>query len=172
MTRVTTFRSVSAMTMLLLAAGCNRAGESPGMAAKVDVASIKDAITADEKQWSDEFQAKPRSLDSLVAHYAPDAYFVAPGVKPTSGIADIRKVYEEGLKDPNFNFTFAADKVDVAASGDLATAQGRFDETYTDPGTKAPAKASGSFLTVYRKQSDGSWKAVQDWAVADPAPAG
>jgi len=137
--------------------------------AKPDTAAIQNAIKADEKKWSDEFQAKPRSIDALVAHYANDALFIAPGVKPTSGIADIRKAYEDGMKDPNFNITFAADKVDVAQSGDYAISQGRFSESYTDPATKQAKSDSGSFLTVYKKQADGSWKAVQDWAVADPA---
>jgi ketosteroid isomerase-like protein len=140
-----------------------------GEAAKVDTAAISDSIKADEKKWSDEFQAKPRSLDALVAHYAPDAFFIAPGVGPTRGMVAITKAYEAGLKDPNFNITFAADKVDVAAAGDYAVSQGRFTETYTDPATKKAASDQGSFLTVYKKQSDGSWKAVQDWAVADPA---
>ncbi len=161
---------VGAAALALGIAGCERYEHREGdHHAKVDVGAIKTAITADEKTWSDEFQAKPKSLDALVAHYAPDAYFVAPGLKPTSGIADIRKVYEEGLKDSNFNFTFAADKVEVAEAGDMAVAQGRFTETYTDPATKQAKSDKGSFLTVYKKQSDGSWKAVQDWAVADPA---
>jgi ketosteroid isomerase-like protein len=77
-------------------------------------------------------------------------------------------VYAEGLNDPAFNIRFAADKVEVAQAGDMATSQGRFEETYTDPDSKGPVKVSGSFLTVYKKQADGSWKAVQDWAVADP----
>ena len=149
--------------------GCKYGHHRGDHHAKADVGKIADTIKADEKAWSDEFQAKPRSLDALLAHYAPDAFFIAPGVGPASGIAAIRKAYEEGLKDPNFNITFAADNVDVAASGDLATSQGRFEETYSDPATKQAAKASGSFLTVYKKQGDGSWKAVQDWAVADPA---
>jgi ketosteroid isomerase-like protein len=136
-------------------------------AAKVDTAAISDAIKADEKKWSDEFQAKPRSVDTLTSHYASDAFFLAPGVGPTKGIADIRKAYEEGLKDPHFNITFAADTVDVAASGDLATSHGRFTESYTDPATKQAKSDKGTFLTVYRKQADGSWKAVEDWAVAD-----
>jgi ketosteroid isomerase-like protein len=84
-------------------------------------------------------------------------------------MAAITKAYEEGLKDPNFNISFAADKVDVAAAGDYAISQGRFTETYTDPATKQAKSDQGSFLTVYKKQSDGSWKAVQDWAVADPS---
>jgi uncharacterized protein (TIGR02246 family) len=135
--------------------------------AKVDIAANKAAITADEKAWSDEFQAKPRSLDALTARYTEDADFVTSGVK-AGGAANIRKAYEEGLKDPNFNFTFAADRVDVAASGDLAYARGRFTETYTDANTDKAASDTGSFITVYKKQADGSWKVVQDWAVADP----
>jgi ketosteroid isomerase-like protein len=151
-----------AIAAAVIASGCQKtaAGADPG--------AIATAIKADEKKWSDEFQAKPRDEEALVAHYADDAYFVAPGAKPASGMTQIRKVYADGLTDPNFNISFAADKVDVAQAGDMATSQGRFDETYTDPDSKKPVKVSGSFLTVYKKQSDGSWKAVQDWAVADP----
>ncbi|MFL6774401.1 MAG: YybH family protein [Sphingomicrobium sp.] len=163
------FALAGAAALALALGGCKYEHGEGGHRAKADVAAISDAIKADEKAWSDEFQAKPRSLEALVGHYAPDAFFIAPGVKPTTGIADIRNVYAEGLKDPNFNIRFAADKVDVAASGDLATSHGRFTETYTDPATKQAKSESGTFLTVYRKQNDGSWKAVEDWAVADPA---
>ena len=136
--------------------------------APVDPGGISAAVKADEKTWSDQFQAKPRDLEALVGHYSEDADFVAPGVKATSGMTDIRKVYAEGLADPNFNISFAADKVEVAKAGDRATSRGRFEQTYTDPDSKTPVKVSGSFLTVYKKQADGSWKVVQDWAVADP----
>jgi ketosteroid isomerase-like protein len=142
--------------------GCQKAEVAGGTDA------IVTAIKADEKQWSDEFQAKPRSLEALVAHYADDAYFVAPGTKPATGMTEIRRAYAAGLTDPNFNISFAADKVEVAQAGDLATSQGRFEQTYTDPESKAPVKVGGSFITVYKKQADGGWKVVQDWAVADP----
>ena len=165
----------SAAALVVSVSGCQRY-EKHEQAEKVEHASvdadkIKDAIKADEKKWSDAFQANPRNLDVLVAPYADDATFVAPGIKATSGKSDIRKVYEEGLKDPNFNISFAADKVDVSEAGDYAISQGRFTESYTDPATKQKKSDEGTFLTVYKKQDDGSWKAVQDWAVADPAPA-
>ena len=161
----------AAAAMTLTIGGCGRHEHHGDRHSKADVGAIKDAISADEKKWSDEFQAKPMNVDALVAHYAPDAYFIAPGVKSTSGSADIRKAYEEGLKDPNFNISFSPDKIEVAASGDIAYSRGRFTEKYTDPGTKQIASASGSFITVYKKQDDGSWKAVEDFAAADPAPA-
>ncbi len=138
---------------------------------KADIGAIKDAIKADEKKWNDEFQAKPMSLDALTAHYADDATFVAPGLKAMRGMADIRKAYGDALKDPNFKISFASDNIDVASGGDYAISQGHFTESYTDPATKQAKSDGGSFLTVYKKQGDGSWKAVQDWAVADPAPA-
>jgi ketosteroid isomerase-like protein len=154
--------ALGAIAAAVIASGCQKS------AAGADPGAIATAIKADEKKWSDEFQAKPRDEEALVAHYTDDAYFVAPGVKPATGMTEIRKAYADGLTDPNFNISFASDKVEVAAAGDMATSQGRFDETYTDPDSKKPVKISGSFLTVYKKQSDGSWKAVQDWAVADP----
>ena len=163
----------AAAAMTLTIGGCDRYqhhgdGDRHG---KADVGAIRDAISADEKKWSDEFQAKPMNVDALVAHYATDAYFIAPGVKSTSGSGDIRKAYEEAVKDPNFTISFSPDKIDVAASGDLAYARGPFTEKYTDPATKQVKSDGGSFLTVYKKQDDGSWKAVEDFAAADPAPA-
>jgi ketosteroid isomerase-like protein len=157
-------RMVVGLAALAVAAvGCQKVGGDAS-----DPAAIATAIKADEKAWSDEFQAKTRNMEALVGHYADDAYFVAPGVKPASGMTEIRRVYAEGLADPNFNIKFAADKVDVAQAGDMATSQGRFEQTYTDAESKAAVKVGGSFLTVYKKQADGSWKVVQDWAVADP----
>lgn len=167
------FALLGAAALVVSVSACQKYQSAAGgnAVARADTTATVDAIKAEEKKWSDAFQAKSRSVDTLTAPYADDAFFIAPGVGPTKGIADIRKAYEAGLRDPNFNISFAADKVDVAAAGDYAIAQGRFTETYTDPATKQKKSDAGSFLTVYKKQQDGGWKAVQDWAVADPAPA-
>ena len=42
----------------------------------------------------------------------------------------------------------------------------------TDPATKKPLESTGSYLTVWQKQADGSWKAVEDFITPGPAPAG
>jgi ketosteroid isomerase-like protein len=161
---------LGAAALALSMSGCAKYEHREGHEEKADTAAIADAIKADEKKWSDEFQAQPRSLDQLVSHYADDANFVMAGAK-ARGMNDIRKLYAEGLKDPNFNLSFAADKVEVAESGDLAVSTGKFTETGTDPATKQAKTQAGSFVTVYKKQADGSWKAIQDWAIADPVPA-
>lgn len=137
-----------------------------GGAADPDAA--KKAIAAEEKTWNDQFQAKPRDIEALLGYYADDAYFIAPGVKAADGGTAIRRAYAEGLADPNFTISFASDKIDVASSGDLAYARGRFTEKYTDPATRQVMSTSGSYITVFKKQPDGSWKAEEDFAASDP----
>ena len=46
--------------------------------------------------------------------------------------------------------------------------KGRYNMDTQRVAIDGPVKVSGAFLTVYKKQADGSWKSVQDWAVADP----
>jgi uncharacterized protein (TIGR02246 family) len=144
----------------ILISGCQKSG-----AAGADPEAVKAAIKADEKAWNDQFKAN--DTEALVGHYADDAYLVAAG-KAAEGSTAIRKAYAGLHSDKNFSITFASDKVDVAASGDLAYARGHFSEKFTDPKTGKAMSDSGSYLTVYRKQDDGSWKSVEDFVVGDP----
>ena len=157
-------RALLGAAIVLALGGCNGTGQP--MAADAD--SVKQAMKADEKAWNAQFNAKPQDLEALVGHYADDGYFVAPGINPASGGTEIRQTYAKGLGDPNFAISFASDKMDVAASGDLAYTRGRFTEKYSDPKTNQPVSEKGSYITVYKKQADGSWKAVEDFAAADP----
>jgi ketosteroid isomerase-like protein len=72
--------------------------------------------------------------------------------------------------DPALSLKFQASKVDVSASGDLAYTQGSYTLTATDPHTGKVINDHGSFVTTYRKQPDGSWKAVVDIASSDVPP--
>jgi ketosteroid isomerase-like protein len=65
---------------------------------------------------------------------------------------------------------FHAAKVEVAKSGDIAYTQGAYTLTFTDPQTKKIINDHGSYVTTYRKQPDGSWKAVDDIATSEVPP--
>jgi uncharacterized protein (TIGR02246 family) len=149
----------SAAAFALALGGCNKG------AAASDPAAVKTAIQDDEKKWNDQFKSK--DLEGLLSHYADDAFFVAPGVPSANGATEIRKAYAEGLADNYFTISFASDKIDSA--GDMAYARGHFSEKYQDPKSKKIVSDSGTYITVYKKQADGGWKAVEDIAVADPA---
>lgn len=151
-----------AAAIALALGGCDKAGQS----ASGDTESAKQAIQADEAKWNKDFNLN--DVNRLASHYADDAYFVAPGLAPADGSTAIRQIYANASTDPAFKVTISGKKIDVAASGDMAYSQGTFTEKYTDPKTRKVMTTSGSYLTVYKKQSDGSWKVVEDFAAADP----
>lgn len=155
---------IGTAAMSIALGGCSKGNESATAAANPQDAV--QAIKSDEAKWNKQFAAKDQ--EGLVAHYADDAFFVAPGVAGTQGSTPIRQVYATASTDPAFEIHFSSDKVDVAKSGELAYARGKFTEKYTDKKSGKVMSDSGSYITVYRKQDDGSWKAVEDFAAADP----
>ncbi|MGE5563573.1 MAG: YybH family protein [Bacillota bacterium] len=146
----------------LMLGGCDKAQTKKA----ADPDSVKQAIKADEAKWNKDIQAK--DTQAIGEHYADDSFFVAPGVAPTEGSTPIRQIFANASTDPAFELHFSADKIDVASSGDLAYSRGKFSEKYTDKKTGKVMSNSGTYLTVYKKQDDGSWKVVEDFAAADP----
>jgi ketosteroid isomerase-like protein len=74
------------------------------------------------------------------------------------------------LDDPNMKLNFSSDRVEMSAGGDLATTRGSYTMTMTNPKTKKPVEDKGSYLTVYKKQADGGWKAIEDINTSEVAP--
>jgi ketosteroid isomerase-like protein len=60
--------------------------------------------------------------------------------------------------------------VTVASAGDLATSRGHYTITTSDKTTGKPVTSSGTYLTVYKKQADGGFKAMEDAIIPGPAP--
>ena len=152
--------ALGAAAFALALSGCDKAG-----AGKADPESIKQAIKADEAKWNKEFKAK--DTEALAGHYANDAYLVVGG-EAAEGSTAIRQVFATASTDPAFAVTFASDKIDVASAGDVAYSRGKLTETYTDKSGKVMT-GKGTYLTVYKKQDDGSWKVVDDVVAIDPA---
>ena len=152
-----------------LAAALNITGCNKGAVASADPAKIEESIRAQEAQWEKDYAAK--DANALAGHYAEDAAMAGPGDPIAMSNVDRRKILQNLVSDPNLKLTFAADRVQVAAAGDYAISRGHYSMTYTDKATKKPAGSNGSYLTVYKKQSDGSWKAVEDFITPGPAPA-
>ena len=153
------FALVGATAFALLATGCNK----QAVAGASDPAAVQNAIKPEEKKWNEDFKGK--NLEGLLSHYADDAYLAAGG-PAANGSTDIRKQYTDALSDNYFSVEFASDKIDV--SGDLAYSRGHFTEKHQDRKTGNVVTETGSYLTVYKKQPDGSWKAVEDFTAADP----
>lgn len=147
--------------------GCNQAG-APQAVAPADTAAATKAIQTLEADMLKAYQSK--SAGATMAFYTDDATVITPGLPPASSAGAIMKALAEQFMDPGFSIRFASSKIDVAASGDLAYAQGSFEASHTDWKTSKVVREAGSYVTVFRKQADGKWKAVQDIASPGAAP--
>ena len=154
---------LGAAALSLALGACTKADTNAGAA---DADSVKQAIKAGEAEMNKDFKAK--DTEGLAGHYADDAYFVAGGTT-ADGSTEIRKVFANASTDPAFGVTFTSDKVAVRRFGDLAYSRGKFTEKYTDSKTAKVMTGSGTYVTVYKKQDNGSWKIVEDVAAVDPA---
>lgn len=142
-------------------------GCTKGAKAAADPAQIEQSIRAQEAQWQKDYAAK--DMNALAAHYADDAELGDAGTAVVSNDVNRRKELQNLITDPNLKLTFSADKVEVASAGDMAYSRGHFAITTTDPKTNKPVDGQGSYLTVYKKQADGSWKATEDFITPGPA---
>ena len=158
MKRLTFLLSVS--TLLLVLTGCSPAPPSHD----ADIKAIKDI----EAQWNKDFAAK--DVDKVVSYYTDDAVFMMSGMPAASGKAAIQKIDQQALSDPAFDVQFESTRVEVSRSGTMAYSLGNYTQTMTDPMTKKVVHDKGTYVTVYVKQPDKSWKAVADAPVSEMPP--
>ncbi len=158
-----TIKVAAAALGVLAIAGCSQ--EPP----KADTAAIKQQILQQEARWNEAY--KKRDGAALAAMYADDATLANANESLIRGKDAIQKTTAQFASDPNMRVTFAANRVEVAQSGELAYSRGQYMMTTSNPATNAPQTTNGYYLTVWKKQADGSWKALEDFTTPGPAPA-
>lgn len=139
--------------LALLALGC--APQQPPDTRSADEAAIREADIA----WSKVAGAK--QLEALVAYFADEASSLYPNQPIVTGKEAIRKTWEQMLQLPGFSVSWQPVKVEVARSGDIGYSQGTYELTMNDPKGN-PMTDRGKYVTVWKKQADGSWKSVAD----------
>jgi ketosteroid isomerase-like protein len=90
-------------------------------------------------------------IGGLSMYYTTDAIQFPPDRAPLMGWAEIRASLEKELEGISFNSTI--DLLETVIVGDCAYAWGQFRAT---GGQRS--QTSGSFLDIFRRQPDGSWK--------------
>ena len=118
----------------------------------------KQEIMDVEKAFND--MAESKGLDLAFEFYAAKTGVIRRGKSVIQGKDAIRQWYEEDMK-PNETLSWKPTFVDVSQSGDLAYTYG--DYVFKYPDTSGVMKENkGIFHTVWKRQSDGSWRYVWD----------
>ena len=133
-----------------------------------DTAGVKAKIEADMKAYE---QAAVRGDAAATAsYYDENAVVLVSGMPMVRGRANIEKVMRSWAQSEMKMKEFTSTTISVEGAGDLAVQLGRIFQTFEMSG-KVIAD-TGKFVTVWKKQTDGSWKIAYDsWNTDIPAPA-
>lgn len=113
-------------------------------------------VAAFVKDWSG------KDADRIASHYADDGNVMVPSSPMMTGKSAIGKVMKDVLADPNWSLVLQPVQVEVSRGGDLGYTRGTYLLIATDPASKKAVTEKDRFVTIFRKEADGSWKAVQD----------
>ena len=130
-------------------------------------ASDAQALLETDRDWA-KLVSVSRNTDSIATYWTDDARVISPGQPVVSGKAAIREMVAGMMKIPGFRISWTPDSAVVSRSGDLGYTYGANEVTAPDTGGKL-VTTRGRYLTVWRKESNGRWRCVED--IASPSPA-
>ncbi len=140
---------------LLAVAAC---APRPQPTATTDVAAVRQYIEAANAKFLDAM--KRGDSTAAMANYADDAILMMPNTEAWRGRAGMSTGFATFLSQMSLK-EGAATTQDVMVGGDLAVETGTFEWTL-QPKTGKEIKDKGKYLTVWKRQPDGSWKIVRD----------
>lgn len=124
-----------------------------------NVEQERNALLERDREWSQTAKDPAKFAGFFVA----DGSIYPPGMPRTTGTEAIQKALTEMGSAPGFALQWTPSKADVR--GDLGYTAGTYESTM------GGASEKGKYVTIWRKQSDGTWKVSDDIFNADATPA-
>ena len=131
-----------------------------GCAPTANVEEERAKLLAVDREWSE----SATDIDKFLSYFAPDASAYPPGMPVATGTAAIRERVHGSQLLAGVLDLLEGDQGRRRHGGDVGYTVG----TYTM--SMAGATEAGKDVTVWKKQSDGSWKVAEDIFNADAAP--
>ena len=133
---------------------------APALAADMD-AKAK-ALARVDDDWSK--AAATRDADRVASFYAEDAIAYPPNEPMAIGRPAAKKIWAGYFADKTFAISWKPLHAEV--SGGLGYTAGTYEASFKGPDGKQ-LDEKGKYVTAWKKQKDGTWKAVQDIWNAD-----
>jgi len=133
-----------------------------------DIAATRNALLDADRAFNRATAA--RRTDGWMEFIADDGQMIR-STGTITGRAAIREAMAKAFADTAFSLTWEPLQADAGGAGDLGYTNGRYEARFRDA-KGSPVARTGRYLTVWKKQADGSWKVVRDIGVQDPPPAG
>ncbi len=134
-------------------------GDTPTAASTRSPAQEREELMEADRAFARDTAKK--GSEAWVAWFAEDGMIVPAEGPLTPGRETVRQRVASFLDDPGLVFTWEPEMADVAAAGDMGWTVGHYRAELKRAGEE-PRVQTGRYLTVWRRQADGSWRVVLD----------
>ena len=141
--------------LLCFTFGCQQGGEVAEEPA-VDIEADTTALKKIEEEWT--AASISGDIDKLVSFFTDNAVNIPPNEPALIGKEAIRSWFQQS--SDQFTMEQEGTVEDVQVSGDLAFTRGTETIIFTPKAGGESLKAKDRWVTIYRKQSDGTWKCI------------
>jgi ketosteroid isomerase-like protein len=151
---------LSWIALLALAAACCHLRIDP-VAARAELKESDRAFARDTAE---------RGVEGWVAWFDEEGVMLPAGSSLTRGREAIRDLMTPAFADPAVILHWGPTEARVSRSGDLGYTLGWY-ELRRRADEETVTLKRGKYVTIWRKQADGSWKVIVDAGTEDAAPA-
>lgn len=139
-----------------------------GCAPKVDVEAERTALLDTDTALAEAKAAN--DVAQVTSYYADDASIFPPNGPSVNGKEAYGPFLSQLFAIPGFALSWQPKKAEVSRTGDLGYTLGAYELTMNDAEGN-PLTDRGKYVTVWKKQADGTWKVVATiWNSDQPAP--
>jgi len=144
-----------------LLSSCSRPAPPP------DPAAVEASLIAADQAFAAATAA--RGLEGWMAAFENSAIQMEPDVPFTPGAEHIRAGIAPAFADTSWHLTWAPTMAFASAAGDLGYTLGTWKSTRI-AANGAERVSTGKYVTIWRRQADGSWKVAFDGGSTDTSP--
>jgi len=128
---------------------------APACQPDLDLEAERAALFHADESWA--AAAEAGDLDRLFGYWTEDAVIYPPVGPTVEGLDAIRAFVQMVRAQPGFSLTWTPTGAEVAGKADVGYTYGSWRRTVDGPdGT--PTVNDGSYVSIWRKQADGTWR--------------
>jgi uncharacterized protein (TIGR02246 family) len=132
-------------------------------AASETYAEAKRAIDKGNAQWIEAWEKGDPEM--LAAIFTEDGIMLSQGGRVFKGRQQIFERQREAMQSATRPINVSVVTVKIWVDGDTAYETGNYKYEYTEKGK--PVREEGRYVTMWKRQGDGSWKLSMDMAVPE-----
>ncbi len=136
----------SALAVALAVGGCE---------ADLDLEAERAALLHADESWA--AAAEAGDIERLFDYWTEDAVIYPPVGPTVEGLDAIREFVRAARAQLGFSLTWTPTGAEVAGKADIGYTFGRWRRTLDGPGG-TPVVNAGSYVSIWRKQADGTWR--------------